>query len=241
MANGLEEWWNSLPIITKYLFAGSFGLTLAANFGLVPPQWIVLNFQLVFKNFEIWRLITCFLYHGRLGFPFLIHMLFLVRYGESLEQTTFAGRTADYVFCILFGCLLLLPIGYLLRLSTLGMSLIMMIIYIWSRKNPDINMTFMFGFRFQSFYFPWVLVGFNVLMGGFPLAEIVGIIVGHVYYFLEDIYPNTGGTRLLKTPGILNNWFPSNNRPAAGAGYAPQPAGQRGQYAWGTGQPLGGN
>ena len=53
----------------------------------------------------------------------------------------------------------------------LGMSLIMMLIYIWSRKNPNLTMSFMFGIRFQSFYFPWVLVVFSILMGGLPIAE----------------------------------------------------------------------
>jgi len=90
----------------------------------------------------------------------------------------------------------------------LGMSLIMLILYVWSRKNPNLPMTFMFGIRFQSFYFPWVLVGFSVLMGGFPLPELMGILVGHVYYYLEDIYPNTGGSRLLKTPQLLYGLFP---------------------------------
>jgi hypothetical protein len=94
-----------------------------------------------------------------------------VRYGQALEQTTFFGRTADFVFMILFGAALLLPISFFLNLPVLGMSLIMMIIYVWSRKNPNVTMSFMFGLRFQSFYFPWVLVGFNVLMGGMPIAE----------------------------------------------------------------------
>jgi len=234
MANGIEEWWNSLPIVTKYLFALSFGLTLAGNFHLINPVYIILDYSKVFNGFEIWRLVTCFFFHGKLGFGFLIHMLFLVRYGQSLEQTTFAGRTADFIFCILVGAILFLVIAFFLKLAILGKCLIMMLIYIWSRKNPDLNMTFMFGVRFQSFYFPWVLVAFDVLMGGFPLPEVIGILVGHIYYFLEDIYPVTGGTRILKTPQFLYNWFPPANGPQAG-----QPRAQR--YGWGRGQPLGQN
>jgi len=165
-------------------------------------------------------------------------MMFLVRYGQSLEQTTFNGRTADYVFCLSFGALALLVIGWILHLPLLAMSLIMMIIYIWSRKNPNINMSFMFGIQFLSFYFPWVLVAFNFLLGGIPIPEIVGIVVGHIYYFLEDIYPLTSGRRLLKTPDVFYRWFP----PTAGVGAAPVRGGQaprQAGYAWGTGRPLG--
>jgi hypothetical protein len=53
MANDIQQWWNELPIVTKYLFALSFGLTLAANFGLVNPFYIILDFSKVFKGFEV--------------------------------------------------------------------------------------------------------------------------------------------------------------------------------------------
>lgn len=70
------------------------------------------------------------------------------------------------------------------------------------------NKFYLFNFifqriRFQALYFPWVLVAFDFLMGGFPLPEILGIFVGHIYFFLEYIYPTTGGIRILKTPQIL--------------------------------------
>jgi hypothetical protein len=94
-------------------------------------------------------------------------------------------------------------VAYFMDFRILGPSLVMMIIYLWSRKNPNVTMSFMFGLRFLSFYFPWVLIGFNVLMGGLPLLEIFGVIVGHIYYFLDEIYPNTGGPRILKTPQFL--------------------------------------
>jgi hypothetical protein len=37
------------------------------------------------------------------------------------------------------------------------MGLIVSLIYYWSRKNPDVEMSLMFGIRFKSIYFPWVL------------------------------------------------------------------------------------
>jgi len=236
MADGLEQWWKELPLVTKYLFALSFGLTLAGNFGLVDPYLIILDFPKVFYGFEIWRLITCFFFHGKLGFGFLMHMVFLVKYGQSLEMGTFAGRTADYIFFILFGSVILLVTSYFMNFMILGMSLIMMLIYLWSRKNPNVPMSFMFGIRFQSLYFPWVLCAFSLLMGGFPLMELVGIIVGHIYFFLEDIYPQTGGTRLLKTPAFLSQLFPQ--APVYGSG---GPQGNQGVRGWGRGQQLGGN
>jgi Derlin-2/3 len=58
--------------------------------------------------------------------------------------------------------------------------------------------------NFQAPYLPWVLCGFSVLLGGSTTVDIMGIIVGHTYYYLEDVFPNTnGGFRILKTPRFM--------------------------------------
>lgn len=56
----------------------------------------------------------------------------------------------------------------------------------------------------QAPYLPWVLVAFSVLLGNSVLVDILGIAIGHLYFFLEDVFPNQpGGRRLLATPRIL--------------------------------------
>lgn len=52
-------------------------------------------------------------------------------------------------------------------------------------------------------YFPWVLMGFNLLMGGFPLLELVGIVAGHAYYFMQYVYPETNGRVLISCPDFM--------------------------------------
>jgi len=230
----LQQWWDSLPPVTKVLFAGGFAVTLAAGFGILNPGWLILDFTAVYRGFEIWRLITAFLYHGKLGFPFLVTMLWLVQYGASLEKETFAGDTADMLFFVLFNSILLFIPGYLLDFKILSKALILSMIYYWSRKNPDVQMTFFFGIRFKAIYFPWVLVAFNVLLGGSPIQEIMGIIVCHVYFFLMDVLPAQQGHAVLKTPEILKYYFPNPNA-------APQRPGQGARqmgYNWGRGNPL---
>jgi hypothetical protein len=241
----LEAWWNQLPRVTKWLFTGSFGLTIAANllYQIIPffhPYNLILDFDLIFSKFQIWRLVTAFLYHGRLGFPFLIHMLFLVRYGASLEKDTFLNRTADFLWMVIFSCILLLIPGFFLDLKILGMPLIMTLIYYWSRKNQDVIMSFIFGLRFKAVYFPWVLLTFNLLLGAPVLAEILGILVGHIYFFLQDVYPqHRGGRPLLTTPQFLLEYFPPPRTGFPAPGNVPPP--RQPGYNWGRGQRLGGN
>jgi len=241
MADGIQAWWGGVPIVTRYLFAGSMGLTVIPNLlGVPSPYKLLLYLPAVYQHFEIWRLFTCFFFHGALGFNFLMHMVFLLRYSQALEVGAFAGRTADYVWMLVVSCAQLLVVGTLMGFPILGMGLIMVILYVWSRKNPNVEMSFMFGIRFKSAYFPWVLIGFTFLLGGSPLLEIMGVIIGHIYFYLEDIYPLTGGRRLLQTPQFFNNLFPPQY-----AGQAPpgqqqqqQPQQQAG-YQWGAGRPLG--
>jgi hypothetical protein len=51
--NDLQGWWNGLPVVTKWLFASSFGTTVAAHFGLFPFQYLILIFEEVFYKFQV--------------------------------------------------------------------------------------------------------------------------------------------------------------------------------------------
>eukprot|EP01122_Echinamoeba_exundans_P003374 TRINITY_DN13487_c0_g1_i1.p1 TRINITY_DN13487_c0_g1~~TRINITY_DN13487_c0_g1_i1.p1 ORF type:complete len:250 (-),score=17.83 TRINITY_DN13487_c0_g1_i1:36-785(-) len=243
----LQSWWNGLPVVTKWLFASSFGTTVAAHFGLLPWQYLILIFEEVFYKFQIWRLVSAFIWHGPItkatGFAFLINMVFLVRYASALEKHDFAGRTADFLFMVLFGALNLLGIQAFLTffmpswapLPLLGPALIVMLIYYWSKITPNVTMTFLLGIQFKSQWFPWVLVAFTVLTGGDPRMELMGIAAGHIYFFLNDMYPRIYGRTLISTPQFIKGWFPQAPRPGAG----PADQGPRMRYNWGAGQRLG--
>ena len=56
----------------------------------------------------------------------------------------------------------------------------------------------------QAPYLPWVLLGFSLLLGNSVSVDMVGIAVGHGYYFLEDVFPRQpGGFRSLQAPHWL--------------------------------------
>ena len=79
-----------------------------------------------------------------------------------------------------------------------------MLVYVWARRNPMVRMNFFGLLTFQAPYLPWVLLGFSLLLGNSVSVDLLGMAVGHIYYFLEDVFPNQpGGKRLLQTPTIL--------------------------------------
>ena len=53
--------------------------------------------------FQVWRLITNFLYFGPIGFNFFFNLIFAYRYCRMLEEVSFHGRTGDFFFMFLVG------------------------------------------------------------------------------------------------------------------------------------------
>ncbi|ELW72602.1 Derlin-3 [Tupaia chinensis] len=158
---------------------------------LLSPFQLYFNPHLVFRKFQVWRLVTNFLFFGPLGFSFFFNMLFVFRYCRMLEEGSFRGRTADFVFMFLFG-------------GVVMTALVAMLVYVWSRRSPRVRVNFFGLITFQAPFLPWALMGFSLLLGNSILVDLLGIVVGHIYYFLEDVFPNQpGGKRLLLTPGFL--------------------------------------
>ncbi|MCL4133381.1 UNVERIFIED_CONTAM: hypothetical protein GTU68_012181, partial [Idotea baltica] len=157
-----------------------------------------------FNYFQLWRLVTTFLYFGTLGFNFLFNIIFTYRYCRMLEEGSFRGRTADFVLMMLFGAVCMIICGMFCSLLFLGQAFTIMIVYVWARRNPLVRINFFGLMNFHAPYLPWTILGFGILLGNSIFVDLIGIAVGHCYFFLEDIFPQkSGGVRLLKTPGFL--------------------------------------
>eukprot|EP01117_Protostelium_nocturnum_P000852 TRINITY_DN1111_c0_g1_i1.p1 TRINITY_DN1111_c0_g1~~TRINITY_DN1111_c0_g1_i1.p1 ORF type:complete len:237 (-),score=26.53 TRINITY_DN1111_c0_g1_i1:43-753(-) len=216
MAQPFEEWYKSMPVVTRYYATACVITTVAVYLELVIPLQLYLNLPLVWKKFEVWRLITNFLFFDRIGINFLFHMFFLVRHSRLLEEGSFRGRTADFLFMYIFGGVLLIlldtftyvsPLLARFKVMFLAPCLAFMVVYVWGRRNPHLSMSFLGLFNFPAPYLPWVILAFGYLLGQSPMHDVLGIVVGHIYYFFEDVYPKISGRKLLKTPQIFKAAF----------------------------------
>ena len=93
------------------------------------------NTNLIFRRGELWRLVTNFFFFGNLGLDFVFHMFFLVKYAKSLEEGSFRGRSADFLWMLMLGGGLLTGLAPLARLEFLGSSLTFMMVYVWGRRH----------------------------------------------------------------------------------------------------------
>lgn len=225
--NELSDFFNNIPLVTRYWFSGTILFSLLGRLGLVDPMNMVLLWSNSYK-FQLWRPITALLFYPvtpQTGFHFLINLYFLYSYSSRLESGLFFGRTADYVFLMAFCWILNVIVGYLAPFYFLLEPMVLTIIYIWSQLNRDTIVQFWFGMQFKAMYFPWVLVAFNLIVRGSVLMELTGIIIGHIYYFFTFQYPQEyGGQMVLKTPDFLYRLFPNQRGYVSGFGRAPAPA-----------------
>ncbi|MBA0690482.1 hypothetical protein Goari_008153, partial [Gossypium aridum] len=134
-----SRFYKSLPPITKAYGTICLMTTVASHLGLYRLENIALIHELVFSEFQVWRLLTNFFFLGNFSMNFGIRLLMIARYGVQLEQGPFQRRTADFLWMMIFGAISLLALSIvpILRGAFLGISLVFMLLYIWSREFPN--------------------------------------------------------------------------------------------------------
>lgn len=199
----VEEWWKSVPPVTRSYIFLSVLTTGAVALEVITPLKLYLNWALVLRNGQVWRVFTNFLFFGSFSLDFLFHMFFLYRYCKMLETNSFRGRTADFLYMLMFGASLLVIVSPLSTVDFLGPSLTFMMVYVWGRRNSRQAVNFLGIVSFSAPYLPWVLLLFSFVLGSNPTMDLLGILSGHIYYFLADVYPQMAGVSLLETPRLL--------------------------------------
>jgi len=221
------------PPVTRAYATACVLTSAAVQLNLLSPLQLYFNPNLIVSQLQVWRLITTFLFFGNFSFNFFFNMIFTYEYCRMLEEGSFHGRTADFVMMFIFGIFSMLFFALFVNQLLLGPAFTLMFVYVWSRRNPMIRMNFFGLLIFRAPYLPWVLMVFSFLLGKSITVELLGMVVGHFYYFLEDVFPTkSGGIRILKTPRFLSAIFdPVTEDPD----YAPLPEDRPGGFDWGNG------
>ena len=61
----LKEFYKSIPPFTRYFMTAVFLTSFGLTYGLINPYHILLDFEKVFKSFQIWRIFTNLVYAGK--------------------------------------------------------------------------------------------------------------------------------------------------------------------------------
>ena len=120
------------------------------------------------------------------------------------------------------------------------------IMYIWSKRHPASQVNIWGSISMKAIYLPFAYLAIPVFFGGFYSDQLHGIAIGHVYYFLADVYPQVSGKDILMTPKFLIDLFGIGDYRLAATAEAranPQALGAHlagdGHVWGGTGRPVG--
>eukprot|EP00795_Rhopilema_esculentum_P001779 gene1779-16266_t len=213
--NDIGDWFRGIPLITRWWFILSIAFPLAGRIGLLNPMYMFLSWELVAYKFQFLMdaLILSVLYVWC-----QINKDTIVQFWFGTQFKAVYGTLRDSVG--LCGTLW----------DSVGLCGTL-----WDSVG-------LCGTLWDSaMYLPWVLAAFNMILGQGGVMEIIGIFVGHLYFFLAFKYPQDfGGMQFIKTPEILYSYLPNRRGGVAGFGQAPasrrQDNGNRqGGQQWGGG------
>ena len=86
-ASSPEEWYRSLPLITRGYLTASFAATVLTQMEFLDPYLLILDFDKLVGSFELWRLVTNFCFFGKFGLPLRLLYVLLgsVRQGARVQ------------------------------------------------------------------------------------------------------------------------------------------------------------
>lgn len=179
-----------IPPVTRTLFIATFLSTVLSGLGVLPFPLFFLEWSPITRNFQIWRLLLTFFHMGRLGVGFLIRMYFLFTYSQQLEIGTFFGRPANYAWFLSLIAAFVLLASTVFPTIVNASALLIGIIHLWGRHAENVTVT-MYGFiKIPAKYLSLTMLVLDVIIsGGVNTADVLGLLGGHLYYFLDSVYP----------------------------------------------------
>jgi len=248
-----------IPPVTRFLTASSLGISIPVLMAALSPYRILYVTSRVIKNFEIWRPYTSF-FLGSPGISYVFEVVMLYRTASQLESGPYLLRSADLAWQLLFACASIILATRPLGSMIFGRPLLVCLAYLSSSLAPPGAQTSLMGLvTLPIQYFPYVMIGMDLLMGGPRAAAeaVAGAVVGHAWWW--SVWGAALGSqgvlaRAAQAPAWLRGIMGETHAPppsgAAGAGPAagvhvippqrqpPPTAGVTG-HNWGSGQRLG--
>ena len=203
----------AIPPITRYYLTIIFIMAIIATYFKQLQAiiiYIYLDYDLVFQNFQIWRLFTNILFIGGFSTSFLFFVIMIYMHFRNVEQNSIVLRVYAKFIMMIFYLLCFLNILNIFSYKifgfkpgfTLAQQLLLAFIYIDSKREPQ-KMINLYFIPMKNAIYPYALIVFNIVSGAGIYDNIIGIIAGNIYFVLMDVLPQSKNLNLLKTPKFL--------------------------------------
>lgn len=200
-----------IPPVTRTLVGGTLFVTLPILLQLASAYTILFSVPKITRGFELWRIVTPFLYGGA-GIPLLFDVFLLFRNSSQLEEGHFFNKTADYTWALILICSTIIGLNIPLKTMIFFHPLLMALTHLWAQANPNQQVSLFGLINMKAVYFPFALIGIDLVSKGpqAALQAFTGLVSAHIYWFLTSVYPSQNGGRqlsFLSTPQFLINYL----------------------------------
>ncbi|TID21187.1 hypothetical protein CANINC_003467 [Pichia inconspicua] len=187
-----QEWIQTLPPVTRSYVVASAALATVDYLGYLKLSDILMSKNNAFNSDTLWRIPLNILYNGPLSIDFATRLYFFSRYSLWLETSVNSSRNFLWMIFILVIMINLYSI-LVTNLALFGPTLKDVLLYIWTKKNTDVEVSFIF-FTVKGDWIPWISVFSDMAFMGYYDSKVLpiklaGIIIGHIFWFIDTQIP----------------------------------------------------
>jgi hypothetical protein len=216
---------SSSPITLIYLLSTGI-ITIISNFtddGYLL-NYMKLDYKKVYTQYEIWRLITTFLYIGQPSPKIIFDYYIYYKRMKSTERKFIRNKKLSEFIMMLIYLMIITHICNFIGYAFFGLKsnkflshkLMFSIILINSKRNPEKMFRFYFA-KIPNIFVPYFLFTIRTLKSGKYLSNLFSFIPGLAYYYLKDVIPKwNNNLDIFITPQFLENicknkFYPKSN------------------------------
>ena len=205
----------SSPITLIYLLSTGI-VTIISNINYEDSilHYIKLDYNKIINHYELWRLITTFLYIGKPSLNLIFNYYLYYKRMKSAEKKSYQNKKLSEFIMMLIYLMFFTHIcnflGYfffnLKPNSFLSHQLMFSIIIINSKRNPEKMFRFYFA-QIPNKFVPYFLFTIRNIKSGKILKNLVSFVPGLAYYYIKDVFPKMYNNReILVTPRFLEEF-----------------------------------
>lgn len=207
----IEQWYFGIPLVTRVFLTLSVAVSIAVSYDVVTPLNLIYSPTLVFQEKQYWRLITSLVFFDKMSISCFFHLHFLYMFSRRLEEHFYLGNSLQYLYTLVRGAAALMALSSFVHMPFPSGPLVMMILYLWSRRYPDEQMSLYFVFTVNAPYLPLMMLAISYAMSGESIhhlyVDLAGMLVGHVLWYFSDVFPKIAGFDPMVLPKFIRGMF----------------------------------
>ena len=203
---------NQIPPFTRFWAGGILLCALFITAGVLDPFSIFFSPKQILAG-QVWRIFTSLFFLGELKVSLLINVVMAFTSIKTLEESQYTNRLGTLVFTFILVAFFVQVLSGILGSYSICRSMMQAFGYIFSKMFPSQRIVLMMIFPIEVRYLPFAYLVIDLLNKHSIIPALIGIVSGHIVFFLLFLLPIILRRPILKTPAILVRLFDNYEQP----------------------------